>query len=242
MAGAAAGVWMAAMLAAPAMTVYVQVGSTNITSDVEATDTIESWKSKIAAGSGVLPELQLLRFAGKDLEDGRTLADYNIQNNATAYVLPDLRTNTTSGSQTWTGGSVVWIPFYNAAGTAGTDWRLLNTTGPLTIDATPGNPIILRPITYSSSSAYFEGAMINFDPAADYAWTIATAGSIAGYSAKVFTVDTSYFENGIGGGTFSVGQGSLVLNYDGVPEPSSALLILFGAAALFTRRAFRRAR
>jgi len=141
-----------------------------------------------------------------------------------------------TGSQTWfNGGNYNW-QIFDAAGSAGSGYDLLNIAGSLDLSNLTAGGFGINMWSLSGINPDVNGNATNFNAANNYSWILAQAAAgITGFEATDFSIFTSAnngaagFSNTFDGAlSIAVAGNNLVLNYQAVPEPSSAALTLLG--------------
>jgi autotransporter-associated beta strand protein len=141
-----------------------------------------------------------------------------------------------TGSQTWfNGGNYNW-QIFDATGSAGSGYDLLNISGSLDLSNLTAGGFGINMWSLSGINPDVSGNATNFNAANNYSWILAQAAAgITGFEATDFSIFTSAnngaagFSNTFDGAlSIAVAGNNLVLNYQAVPEPSSAALTLLG--------------
>jgi hypothetical protein len=104
----------------------------------------------------------------------------------------------------------------NAVGQPGADWDLLTATAGLDIPATPTNPFTVRIRTLDDTGF---GPMLAFDNSTPQNWVIVAANALSNFSPSKFLIDSSGFQNDLGGGSFRIGTNGSSLLLSFVPQP-----------------------
>ena len=120
----------------------------------------------------------------------------------------------------------------DAGGAAGVGYGTVNIGGTLTVTSIPTAPFVVNLVSLDPGSG--NPGLATFSATSSYSWTLLSAASVSGFAAGDFTLNTSGFQNPTLGGVFSFAQNgnSLDLNFTPVPEPSTWILIAWGAGAL----------
>jgi MYXO-CTERM domain-containing protein len=140
---------------------------------------------------------------------------------------------TNIGNLTWSGGSSYQWEIFNASGTPGTDWDLIEVTGQLffaNISSTNRFSIDIFSLSGLPATA---GPLAGWNPLTNANWTIlSAAGGISGFDANNFTLNLANFTHN--NSLFAAGENP---GPEPIPEPGTwVAAALLGLAALYARR------
>jgi autotransporter-associated beta strand protein len=161
--------------------------------------------------SGSLANSEVTVSSGATLMGAGTVGDLVIGGTVDPGNSAAASATLTAGAVTLQSGGAMRVDMGDVDGVAGTDWDLIDASGTITVNDT------------GTFTIYLYGASTGFDSSQAYEWTIVD-GTVSGFDAGSFAIDTSNFAHDLGGGTFSIVDGSLKLKFTPrTPDAPAAL-------------------
>lgn len=156
---------------------------------------------------------------------------------------------TIDGDLTWDiNGNYNW-EIYDASGVAGIGYDSIYVTGTLDLSLlSDPNDFSINLWSLSGLNPDESGNAINFNPNADYFWTIvSTDNGIVGFNPDFFDIntiannETTGFSNSLNGAfSISANSNDLILEYNTVPEPHPIALLLITAGFFWARNIYKK--
>ena len=201
----------------------------NINGRLEAVTEVTVGDQGVLSGSGTVAAPTTTIAAGGTISPGNSPGNLTVE-----------------GDLVWNGGANYNWQVLGTTNTpsfaAGVTWDLITVTGTLDLTAlSPGNKFSINLWSLASTGPDVNGNISNFDATTSYEWLAVVAGSITGFDAGNFDVNTSALNGTAGfsnptdsGYTFGVRQegSNLYVTYDVIPEPSTYALLAVAAAGL----------
>ncbi|HRT05226.1 MAG TPA: autotransporter-associated beta strand repeat-containing protein, partial [Kiritimatiellia bacterium] len=161
--------------------------------------------------SGSLANSEVTVSSGATLMGAGTVGDLVIGGTVDPGDSAAASATLSAGAVTLVDGGAMRVDMDDVDGVAGTDWDLIDASGTITVNGT------------GTFTIYLYGSSTGFDSTQSYEWTIVD-GTVSGFDAGSFAVDASNFAHDLGGGSFSIAEGSLKLVFTPrTPDAPAAL-------------------
>ena len=212
---------------------------------------------KLVVNSSIASSSSVTVQSGAGLAGSGTVSSLTLDSGATLAPGNSPGTLNVTGNATWNGGANYEWQLYNATGSAGTGWDLLDISNSLNLVGLSSTKFNLKLQTLSAINPDVSGAPLNYNPSTTSFWMIASASGgllVDGASASanteytsLFSIDSNNWSGGLPSGGFKVvtlgNAQDLYLKAVGgisaVPEPRQwvpSILVMVAAAWFFIRQ------